>query len=131
MSISETFWIRSIFPSAIQTMMDEHQTILRVLACVEKLVSDERCAGEPADTFAKAARFLREYADALHHGKEEDLLFPAMEASGLQAEAGPTALEAATAATTPTILEGEVGGISELMRASVESGVSSEINAMK
>jgi hemerythrin-like domain-containing protein len=79
-------------PSAIQTMMDEHQTILRVLACLEKLVSDERCAGEPADTFAKAARFLREYADALHHGKEEDLLFPAMESSGLQAEAGPTAV---------------------------------------
>lgn len=77
---------------AIQTMMAEHQTILRVLASLEKLVTDGAHTEEPADTFAKAARFLREYADALHHGKEEDLLFPAMESSGLQPEAGPTAV---------------------------------------
>ena len=78
--------------NAIQTMMNEHQTILRVLASLEKLVTDGQLADEPADTFAKAARFLREYADALHHGKEENLLFPAMESSGLQPEAGPTAV---------------------------------------
>lgn len=77
---------------AIQTMMDEHQTILRVLACLEKLVTDDAHESEPADTFATAARFLREYADALHHGKEEDLLFPAMEATGIPTESGPTAV---------------------------------------
>jgi hemerythrin-like domain-containing protein len=70
--------------NAIQTMMDEHQTILRVLACLEKLVDEQ------AATFAKITGFLREYADSLHHGKEEDLLFPALEATGIPTEAGPT-----------------------------------------
>jgi hemerythrin-like domain-containing protein len=78
--------------NAIQTMMDEHQTILRVLACLEELVTNDAHAHEPAGTFAKAARFLREYADTLHHGKEEDLLFPAMESSGMPAGGGPTAV---------------------------------------
>jgi hemerythrin-like domain-containing protein len=75
---------------AIQTMMDEHQTILRVLASLEALITRE--PEEPVSTFRDAVQFLRDYADRLHHGKEEDLLFPAMEASGIPAEQGPTAV---------------------------------------
>ena len=66
-------------------MMDEHQTILRVLACLEALVSRDQHASEPAVTFAKVTGFLREYADSLHHGKEEDRLFPSLHERGLPA----------------------------------------------
>lgn len=78
--------------SAIQTMMDEHQTILRVLASLEALVSGPEPGDEPVDTHREIVRFLREYADRLHHGKEEDLLFPAMESAGIPADQGPTAV---------------------------------------
>lgn len=76
--------------SAIQTMMDEHQTILRVLASLEALVTAPQGQREPVSTFRDVVKFLRDYADRLHHGKEEDLLFPAMEATGLPAGEGPT-----------------------------------------
>ncbi|MEW5902069.1 MAG: hemerythrin domain-containing protein, partial [Acidobacteriota bacterium] len=35
------------------------------------------------------AEFLTIFADKCHHGKEEDLLFPAMEAAGIPREGGP------------------------------------------
>ena len=37
-------------------------------------------------------KFFREFADRCHHGKEEDLLFPALEAQGFPRDAGPTAV---------------------------------------
>ncbi len=77
---------------ATETLSEEHQTILRVLACVEKLVSDEAYREEPVATFSAIVDFLRTYADRLHHGKEESLLFPAMESNGMPAENGPTAV---------------------------------------
>lgn len=77
---------------AIQSMMDEHQIILRVLASVEVLVTADEHDAEPVETFRETVRFLREFADRLHHAKEEDLLFPMMEAAGVPAEQGPTAV---------------------------------------
>lgn len=77
--------------NAIQTLMDEHQTILRALAALEALASDPTHASEPVGTWRRLVHFFREYADSLHHGKEEDLLFPAMESAGIP-EQGPTAV---------------------------------------
>jgi len=76
--------------NAIEQLMDEHQTILRVLASLEALVSDDTHAAEPVETLREATRFLRDFADRFHHAKEEDLLFPAMEAAGIPARQGPT-----------------------------------------
>lgn len=75
-----------------QSLMDEHQTILRVLACVEELLTNEVHATEPRETFVAIVDFIRSYADKLHHAKEEDLLFPAMHERGIPAEQGPTAV---------------------------------------
>lgn len=77
--------------SATAILRAEHQTILRTLACVEALVTDAAYATEPVATLREVVDFLRTYADRLHHGKEEALLFPAMEARGISADAGPTA----------------------------------------
>lgn len=65
--------------NSIQLMMDEHQNILRMLAVVRKackgvLNGDDICY----DDFAKMIDFIRNYADAHHHGKEEKILFHEM-----------------------------------------------------
>jgi hemerythrin-like domain-containing protein len=72
--------------------MEEHQTILRVLACTEELVSNPVHAEEPRESFVAILDFIRTYADKLHHAKEEDLLFPAMHRRGIPAEQGPIAV---------------------------------------
>lgn len=77
---------------ATKVLMDEHQSILRTLACLETLVTEAAYQDEPVATFREVVDFLRTYADQLHHGKEEALLFPAMEACGIPAHAGPTAV---------------------------------------
>ena len=77
---------------ATHSLMEEHQTILRALAALEALVTDPAHADEPVETFRQVVEFLRNYADKLHHAKEEDLLFPAMEAAGMPAQQGPTSV---------------------------------------
>jgi hemerythrin-like domain-containing protein len=44
------------------------------------------------DALEDCVAFIRLYADALHHGKEEDLLFPEMEKRGMPRDAGPIAV---------------------------------------
>lgn len=64
---------------SINLMMEEHQNILRMLTVVRK-ASLEVMNGAPIDyeDFNKMIDFIRNYADAHHHGKEEKLLFNKM-----------------------------------------------------
>jgi hemerythrin-like domain-containing protein len=74
-------------------LSQEHRVIEQVLSCLEKLVTtdsaptkfDWKSAGQILD-------FLKNFADRCHHGKEEEKLFPAMEARGFSPTAGPTAI---------------------------------------
>lgn len=78
---------------AIEILTDEHCIIVRVLACLERLAGEAEAAGKlEADPARDVVWFLRTYADAIHHGKEEDLLFPKMVDRGESAEDGPIAL---------------------------------------
>jgi len=74
----------------IRILREEHDNILRGLevleACSEKL--RDRQAVRP-ETLEGLIEFFRLYADRTHHGKEEDLLFPAMIEHGFAREAGP------------------------------------------
>jgi len=82
---------KGLAPTAI--LMNEHRNIERALAALERMADafsgEGRIDSEPA---GQVVEFLRSYADRLHHGKEESNLFPAMEARGLPAEVGPTAV---------------------------------------
>lgn len=78
--------------SPTRVLMDEHQTILRVLACTERLVTADVGKDVGVVVYREIVDFLRTYADRLHHGKEEELLFPAMERNGLPHDQGPTAV---------------------------------------
>lgn len=69
----------------------EHRVIEQVLDCLAKIAAEAGHQGrlevEPA---RDAIRFLQNFADRCHHGKEETHLFPAMEAKGLPRQGGPT-----------------------------------------
>ena len=74
----------------IETLMNEHRIIERGLDSLDRL-----CAGlAPDDPKSRArlgelVRFFREYADRVHHAKEEDRLFIAMADHGFSPESGP------------------------------------------
>ena len=73
-----------------QQLMEEHraiQTMLGILssAC-RKLEAGE--AVDP-DDLEQMLEFIQVFADRCHHGKEEDLLFKAMEEAGVPREGGP------------------------------------------
>lgn len=78
---------------AIQILMDEHRLIERVLGSLETWTV-EVGRGLPPErlTLADYARFFRGFADACHHGKEEDLLFQRMLERGMPRQTGPLAV---------------------------------------
>lgn len=74
-----------------ELLMQEHRVIELVLSCLDRM-ADNCDAGRPLDIEAatQAIDFFRVFADQCHHGKEEDLLFPMMEAKGFPRDGGPT-----------------------------------------
>jgi hemerythrin-like domain-containing protein len=73
-----------------QELSHEHQAILQMIQILGK-ISDKLEAGEKVDVthLEKAVDFIKIFADKCHHGKEEDLLFPAMEKAGIPRTGGP------------------------------------------
>ncbi len=76
-------------PDPTAVLRQEHQRILQVMSVLEARLDQ----GAPLDfaTLEKCVRFFRLFADACHHGKEEDLLFPELESRGLPRDSGPIA----------------------------------------
>lgn len=78
---------------AIETLMSEHRLIEQVLGSLETFAHEVRGGLAPErPRLAEYAEFARRYADACHHGKEEDLLFAKMVERGFSREAGPVAV---------------------------------------
>lgn len=78
---------------AIKELMDDHQVILRMLRALNGMCLRIKEGGAvPADDLAAAVDFIKTFADYAHHGKEEDLLFPAMEEAGFPRHGGPIAV---------------------------------------
>jgi len=75
---------------ATQLLREEHEIILRGLRVLDALAA-KAARGDPVPAQAVDAllAFLIEFADAHHHGKEEAILFPALEEAGFPREAGP------------------------------------------
>jgi hemerythrin-like domain-containing protein len=78
---------------SIENMMNEHRLIVQVLGALDALVGSlDRGVDVPRADVAAFARFFREFADKLHHGKEEDRLFAKMNECGFPREYGPVAV---------------------------------------
>lgn len=74
-------------------LRDQHRNILKVADVLEDVLGNEPEPGAfDYDSLEDCVSFIRLYADALHHGKEEDLLFPELEAVGMSRDGGPIAV---------------------------------------
>lgn len=71
---------------ATQQLKDEHEGILVMLGIIDKVVEQPEL---PIDRFEQTLEFLKVFADRCHHGKEEELLFPALEGKGVPRDNGP------------------------------------------
>ena len=73
-----------------EELKQEHQGILLMLRILDKVAAKIE-SGEKTefDHLERIVDFFRVFADKCHHGKEEDLLFPAMEKAGIPREGGP------------------------------------------
>ena len=77
----------------IDVLMNEHRLIEQVLGSLESCaVAVEGGVAVERPLVADYAAFFRGFADACHHGKEEDILFQRMIERGFPVEGGPLAV---------------------------------------
>ncbi len=75
-------------PTAV--LRAEHKVIMRVLGVLERLVARaQRGEAFQVESLKRCVEFFRAFADACHHAKEEDLLFPVLECRGIPRDGGP------------------------------------------
>jgi len=75
---------------AVEILKKEHAAIETMLAILDSICAKLR-AGEKInpDHLDRVVEFLRVFADRCHHGKEEEIFFPALEMAGIPREGGP------------------------------------------
>src|SRR5512138_1468732 len=78
---------------AIETLMSEHRTIERGIDALAAFADEaRRQSTDDKQELARFVEFIRQFADARHHGKEEDILFKAMVEAGFPSQGGPIAV---------------------------------------
>ncbi len=84
-------WTRTSDP--IDVLLAEHRTILQVVDEVERESRRLEGAAVLREVFWQdLLHFADEFDANLHHHKEEQILFPALERAGLSPNSGPTAV---------------------------------------
>lgn len=77
----------------IDTLMDEHrhiEAVLRGLSAWARALGKGTSDGR--EDLARFVRFIQGFADHIHHGKEEDILFSVMTENGFPRHQGPIAV---------------------------------------
>jgi len=75
-------------PSAV--LRAEHHVIIKVLEVLKSLMLRfDRGEGFEQQALGECVAFFKFFADACHHAKEEDLLFPLLEERGIPRDGGP------------------------------------------
>ena len=79
---------------AIEILEAEHRTIKRVLQAMDRFVEVQAQMPEAMrrTDLKQFIEFIRLYADRIHHGKEEEILFERMVAAGFPTKSGPLAV---------------------------------------
>jgi hemerythrin-like domain-containing protein len=78
---------------AFEVLMGEHRLIERALGALESCGVGVRAGESPRrEILADFAAFFTGFADACHHGKEEDILFRRMMERGFPRDVGPLAV---------------------------------------
>ncbi|MDI9481457.1 MAG: hemerythrin domain-containing protein [Syntrophomonadaceae bacterium] len=75
---------------ATQQLREEHSAVLLMLQVLERLIDRLQEGDRTAEEdLAPIIDFLKGFVDRCHHGKEEEWLFPALEAVGIPRQNGP------------------------------------------
>lgn len=75
--------------SAVEKLFEEHRLIERVVSSLEQCIHGLGCDNEHVRSdLLRFVTFFREFADLLHHEKEEELLMPALAEGGLRWDEG-------------------------------------------
>ncbi|MEE8349258.1 MAG: hemerythrin domain-containing protein [Acidobacteriota bacterium] len=69
----------------VQELKDDHRIIEKVLTALTAAAEQE----VPVEFYERAVDFIVNFADGCHHSKEEERLFPLLEARGIPREGGP------------------------------------------
>jgi len=75
--------------TATQNLENDHVQILRLIEVMERITESADPNMEHLELIVKV---IREFADGLHHAKEEQLLFPLMVQKGFSNQTGPVAV---------------------------------------
>jgi len=75
--------------TATQNLENDHVQILRLIEVMEWIT---KSADPNVDDLETVVKVIREFADGLHHAKEEQLLFPLMVEKGFSIQTGPVAV---------------------------------------
>jgi hemerythrin-like domain-containing protein len=75
--------------AAIEILMGEHRLIERGIDALVAFAEEVGRGGGDKAELSRFVTFIREFADARHHGKEEEILFRAMVEAGFPAHSGP------------------------------------------
>jgi len=78
--------------TATGVLREEHQVIIKVVDVLDRVLGESDPSALPFDLIDKCISFFRLFADACHHGKEEDLLFPELVEHGMPDDVGPIAV---------------------------------------
>jgi hemerythrin-like domain-containing protein len=75
----------------IDDLKMEHEAVKITLRVLDRICDEAEKTGEIAnpDHLEQLIEFFSTFVDRCHHGKEEELLFPAMEAVGVSRAGGP------------------------------------------
>lgn len=78
--------------NAIQDLIHEHEVIIASLEVLDVMAQNATSSDNVVvEDYKKIVDFIKEFADKCHHGKEEDMLFPALIYVGFAKDSGPIA----------------------------------------
>ena len=99
--------------TATQSLEDDHIHILRLTDIMLAMV-EQKCT--ETDHFELVVNLIRNFADGLHHVKEEELLFPLLGEKGFSPEHGPVAVMLMEHVQGRNFVKGISEGIAELKK---------------
>lgn len=78
----------------IELLEQEHRAIERVLETLDQYADAQLGSSTPTTQrdLLQFAEFIQQFADRIHHGKEEDILFEQMVRAGFPTDSGPLAV---------------------------------------
>jgi hemerythrin-like domain-containing protein len=100
---------------ATEILKEEHRAIRKMLDVIDKICENLSSNREvPVEDLEGVVEFIRTFADRCHHSKEEDILFIALEDSGVPREGGPVGVMLMEHQQGRAYVKGMAEGISAL-----------------